>query len=299
MKKRKKDLLDSKKMIDKIFLWIKRVFTDDAYYYNNLNTRATFPKFVLKRWFTICSILILPIIMLYIAATVDESVHAFGYQSISTSIMYFGTVSVGIVVYYFTWMQALRDNNSLRIRVSVESMPNYDNGDFIFYSKSQAQNSIANKSSRYTSDECNYIKIEIANRSSRSPLYIKHINNYYAFRKKGNVVTDAGKAYISDMNENEFLEYGESRRYMVGMPSSFFNKDLLTMDVNCWYYLVFKLVNLDGHEAYLVCIDFVSEGCSNLSYFLMNSKKYNKLIKKYGLDILNKIGWGNQVNQYK
>ena len=143
-------MLDSKKKIDKVRLWIRKTFYEDAYYYKELNTRATFPKFIVKRWIAIFTILVIPIFMLIVTAALDEETSVLSYQSISTSLMYFGTVSVGVVVYYFSWSQTLRDNNSLRIRINVESLPNWDNNEFVFYSRKQAQNDIENNVISFT-----------------------------------------------------------------------------------------------------------------------------------------------------
>lgn len=263
----------------------------------NDNASSLFKEFAKKYWYLLVILASLPIvgIVLYCIVFRSELLNAGAWGSLIAGLFtYFGTSSLGIFTFFYTWQQERFQASLQEIKVEILLHASFENGFFVPYSENELEQSqdLSYKSERYEHsteqgkdiETWNFLGFTVRNINHLITFNLKIIGIYYINSEhKPQEVKNKIKIWAS--NNDCPIDYKQSYSCFVGCDAKILSRKYMEEYKNINWFIVFSMTDSNMKQKYVIC-DYVLGSTFGVSKRIISDEEFQKRIKTNGTPII-------------
>lgn len=304
-------LFDDKKLnktcfLTKAILIVKSKFGKSIYYKKEKARSYKFTTFFRNHFWFFLILLILTLCLLFAFFVTNKKHESLGIDYISfydlfgVLLSFVSSTFLGIIVYYNSWAQSLRENLKYSLSYRIETIDNWlSNPDFIGFTKEKISlpNIKYQASTGISAEKCNYIQLAINNYNHLSPMRIK-IEKAYIQTGKDEIQQVPFYAFADFDPNKDLLEFNNTKNICIGFNNEIFNQNKVDSSKRFRYFILFSVSNLDGEIAYCLHQNILHrKGSYTPNSESLVKKDFDRLIKKYDKEILLDFGFQIKIGK--
>jgi len=291
----KKSKYDINKKITPHILRFNQLFRKNVYYNKELERRTKFPYFALTHKGILIALFVVIPLFLFVAFVLCrkvESVNVFDFISLLTS--YFCTVAISILVYFYSWVQANKENKENKIKIDAYILPKVEeNHDCAFFTREEALREIKNIDGNLLMNEgYNFLEMHITNINPHTVLKITPKKAFASLSKSRTIeYQEILCPRFLNTRINHFFKFEEENIMYVAIDSNYLNQDTKFIKLA----IVLEVINEDGESSYMLCTCRGDKTFVDCDVCLVTSKLF-QLINKHGTVVLNDVSMYKKTN---